>query len=78
MPILTPNPIQGSWPAAHRKQKLSEGQTIVAGRTAMPLGAREVKTWNPTTKEFETMVRPALVRGATGEKVFRFGPTKLI
>lgn len=78
MPLLTPNPIQGPWPAAHREQQVTEGQVLVAGRTAMPLGIREVKTWNATTREFETQARPAIVRGATGEKVFRFGPSKLI
>jgi hypothetical protein len=78
MAVLTSNPISGSWPAAHRNLKISEGQVLVAGRTQMPTGIRVIKTWNPTTKEFETQARPAIVRGATGEKVFRFGPSKLI
>lgn len=57
---------------------IAEGPWLAAGRTQMMLGVRVMKTWNPTTKQFETMVRPGIAYSATGNKWFRFSPSKLI
>lgn len=51
---------------------------MVAGYTQMMLGARVNKTWNPTTRQWEFMSRPALTEGTNGGKRFAFGPSKLI
>lgn len=50
----------------------------LAACTKMMLGVRVNKTWNATTKQFETMVRPGIAYSATGNKWFRFSPSKLI
>lgn len=57
---------------------IPQGPWLVAGNTNMMLGVRVMKTWNATTKKFETMVRPGICSGTNGGKTFRFGPSKLI
>jgi hypothetical protein len=65
-------------PCPSLARQIPEGPWLAAGRTQMMLGVRVMKTWNPTTKEFETMVRPGISKGTNGEKVFRFRPDQLI
>ena len=56
-------PVQGPW---------------MVGHTNMMLGDRTIRTWNPTTKQWETITRRGLSQGSTGEKVFKGKPSQLI
>jgi hypothetical protein len=77
---MTPGPKTCPIPpnANANRPQFPEGPWVAAGRTQMMLGTRVNKTWNPTTKQWEWMARPGITQGATGEKVWKFGPSKLI
>jgi len=69
--------MQQGRPAPKACPQVGQGVTLMGG-TKMMLGARVNKTWNPTTRQWEFMSRPAISEGTNGGKRFFGGPSKLI
>jgi len=61
----------------NQPSQIPSGVSLFGG-TKMTIGVGINKTWNNTTKQFEWMSRPRISQGPTAEKVFRFGPSKLL